>query len=115
MTDRIPDESNLPFPEVDAEKVQTLIEGSSGEAEIIRLEAAARERWDDAWTIQTLRFANGDAQSFAFRSLGRTEEGYVERERLFPGTDGEIYYDRVLLNPEKVAETVESDYSNTSR
>jgi len=109
MTDRIPNESELPFPDVDAEKVQTLVEGDTGTTEIAQLETAAQERWGNTWTIQTLRFADGDTQSFAFRSRGRTEDGYLEQERLFLGADSELYYDRVLLDPEEVVETMESE------
>lgn len=60
-----------------------------------RLEAAARERWGDAWTIRTLRRADGSTESYAFRSRGTVpatehefdESAVVLRERLWVDGD----------------------------
>lgn len=57
--------------------------------DVDRLEEAARERWEDGWTIQTLRFADGTSRSFAYHTVGRADDGRIERERLRIGVDGD--------------------------
>lgn len=73
--------------------------------EIEQLREAARDRWGDAWTIRQLHFADGSTSAHAFRSRGRTEDGHLEKERLFVGEDGRVYADRVV----EASETVEEE------
>lgn len=54
------------------------------EAQLTALETAARDRWGEAWGLRILQFADGSINSYAFHSYGRTDEGYLERERLIP-------------------------------
>jgi len=74
-----------------------------------QLEADARERWGDEWTIETQRFADGTEQSYAYHQRGHAEEDVVERERLFPGADGEVYHDHIVVETESVVEVVDRD------
>lgn len=74
-------------------------------ADLDQLEAAARERWGERWTIEVRHFADGSTSAHAFRSRGRTDAGHLEKERLFIGDDGEIRADRVV----EARETVEYD------
>ncbi len=76
---------------------------------VAALEAEARERWGDDWTIETQRFADGTEQSYAYHQVGHAEEGVIERERLFPGSDGEAYHDHIVVETEDVIEIVERD------
>lgn len=75
-----------------------------------RLEAAARDRWGDGWTIQQLHFADGSSQSFAYRISGQREKSNrVEKDRLFIGADGGVYHDRVVVDQEQVVEVLDRD------
>lgn len=73
--------------------------------EIERLREAARDRWGDSWTIRQLHFADGSTSEHAFRSRGRTEDGHLEKERLFVGEDGQVFADRIV----EACETVERE------
>lgn len=64
----------------------------SDEERIDRLEAAARDRWAEHWTIEVLRFATGDRSAHAFRSLGLDDDGRLVRDRLFISPDGTDSY-----------------------
>jgi len=74
-----------------------------------KLEAGARERWGDEWTVETQHFADGTEQSYAYHQRGHADEGIVERERLFPGADGELYHDHIVIDTESVVEVIERD------
>ena len=40
---------------------------------------------------------------------GKTDEGLLEKERLFVGLDGEVYHDHVLVDKETIVDILESD------
>lgn len=74
------------------------------EEELIALEAAARDRWGDHWTIRILQFSEGSIHAFAFHSNGRTDEGNLEHERLMPANDDEFVLVRYVFKPEQEIE-----------
>lgn len=76
---------------------------------IEQLERAARKRWGEAWSIHQLHFSDGTTQEYAYRNHGKTDEGLLEKERLFVGLDGEIYHDHVLVDKETIVDVLESD------
>ncbi len=70
-----------------------------------RLRAAARERWGDVWTLVTREWADGDAQTVAYTSRGRGEDGEtIVREQLLLDDDGDIVRERVVLRPQRILE-----------
>lgn len=78
------------------------------EEKIKRLKNAARERWGDAWTIHTLRFADGSTKSTAYHSrslVGDPREGrdetILERDRLVIADDGRLVYEREHVQKER--------------
>ena len=77
------------------------------EAQLAALEAAARDRWGEHWTIRILQFSEGSIQAFAFHSNGRTDEGHLEHERLVPASDtsdDEFVVVRYVFDPEQELE-----------
>lgn len=73
------------------------------------LEAEARDRWGERWTIQQLHYVDGTTRAHAFRFHGKTEDDLCEEERLFLGTDGNFYVRHVLVAPESIAEVLHED------
>jgi len=82
--------------------------------DINHLTALARDRWDEAWTIETLQFADGDSQSIAFHSNGvvdtdEYDEPLIERERLMIGADGCVSHDRVWVRQQSIVDVREQE------
>lgn len=63
-----------------------------------RLREAARERWGDGWTIEVRHFADGTTRMHAYSNQGQTADGNTVRERLMPGSDGELHHEKVVVS-----------------
>lgn len=75
-----------------------------------RLETAARKRWDEAWAIRAIHFADGTTQAYVFHSRGLVEddreEKTLEEERLYV-VDERTIYRRVHVHREQVVDVCE--------
>ncbi|WP_395166378.1 hypothetical protein [Natrinema pallidum] len=76
-----------------------------------RLEAAARDRWGDEWTIRAKHFSDGTTQAHAFRSRGVADDDdrdgkTLVEERLYASADRTVYR-RVHVQREDVVEILE--------
>lgn len=69
---------------------------------IERLQSVASERWGDRWTVEVSYFADGDFQATALQSRGRTEEGFLEHERLFVSDDGTVAAERAVVERREI-------------
>lgn len=78
--------------------------------ELGRLEAAARERWGEGWTLDVTLWSDGSIEAVALRSLGEVRrdepEQYVKRERLRV-TDEGIERDLVVVRDEAAVDVLE--------
>lgn len=62
-----------------------------------RLETVARERWEDRWTIQAQYFADSSTRMHAYSNRGHTTDNGQIRERIMPGSNGELHLERVVI------------------
>lgn len=63
---------------------------------------AARERWGEAWVLETREWADGDKQHVVKHSRGVVDDGRRERDQLMLDDDGKIVVERVVVRPEEV-------------
>ncbi|WP_226040828.1 hypothetical protein [Natrinema sp. DC36] len=75
-----------------------------------RLEAAARGRWGDEWSIRATHFSDGTTQAYAYRSRGVVDddrdEKTLEQERLYSDGDRTVFR-RVHLHTEDIVDVLE--------
>lgn len=94
--------SSPPLPDVDAMGVEDV-------DELEALEAAARERWGEAWTIDQRHWADGTTSTHAFHLEPTEDPDVVVRDRLFVGADGDVYHDRKRVRREETLDVLERD------
>jgi len=86
-----------------------------------RLRDAARERWDDKWTIDARHYADGTVQAHAYHSRRRLDADehdfdedadVFEREHLWVGPDGErvVQREHVCGEDRKTVEVLEDTH-----
>lgn len=75
---------------------------------IARLEAAARERWGDKWTIDVQYFADGTTSASAF-SIVVPGSDVKTKERLSFLWNGELHWERVRVCEDRHVEVLDHD------
>lgn len=77
------------------------------------LEALARERWGDEWTMRITRWADGDQQAIVVHSVGVVDDSddgkILEKERIQSYRDGSVRWDRVHERKPEVVDVRESE------